>query len=112
MNRIKKLFGICEHKFTHYSIGRVCDYSINGVYEAMHFEFKFTCHNCLKVVIEESIIFSRNDISDDFFHLSKTEYWNNPTDCLDALTHSMHGKLVKSKFYKKLNKKYNLNLTI
>lgn len=112
MNRIKKFFGMCEHNWRLGSVTLVGYFDEHGRYSAMSFKIKLICYNCGKVVTEKSKFFSDIDISRNYCFLKKKYYWDTSYDCIEALAITKNADLVKKSFAIKLNKKYNLNLTI
>lgn len=81
-------------------------------HSAMSFKIKLICYNCGKVVTEKSKVFSDIDIASNYFFLGKKYYWDTLDDCIEELKATQNANLVKKSFAIKLNKKYNLNLTI
>lgn len=112
MNRIKKFFGICEHEWRCGNGALVGHHNQYGSYKAMSFEVRLICHNCGKITTKKSKIFSKTDIANNFYFLEKKYYWDTLGDCIEALKATQNANLVKKSFAIKLNKKYNLNLTI
>ena len=112
MNRIKKLLGICEHDFIPSHLIHVVDWIDDNVYYSMHYKITLVCCKCGKAVKEKSHYFTLTEIANDFDDLKRQDTWNSLESCYTALNKSKNGVLVRDLFYKKLNKKYNLNLTI
>lgn len=109
---IKKLLGMCEHDWRcggETLIGHNDEYH---KYKAMSFKIKLICDNCGKVTTEKSKLFSKTDIACNYYLLTKKHYWDTLDDCIEELKATQNASLVRNLFYKKLNKKYNLNLTI
>ena len=112
MSRIKKLFRICEHRFTYNGISQVSHREECNQYDAMPFRTRIACSNCSKIVIEDSKVFLRVDIASDYDCLRKPHYWSTADGCLNQLETTTNANLARRAFYIKLNKKYNLNLRI
>lgn len=109
---IKKLLRMCEHDWRwggETLIGH-SDESYN--YHAMSFKVKLVCGNCGKITTKKSKLFSKTDIASNYYLLTKKHYWDTLDDCIEALEDTDNANLVKKSFAIKLNKKYNLNLTI
>lgn len=98
---------MCEHKFTHNGIMEYGDVD-GGTPVAMYLKTTLVCLNCGKLVIEKSYTFTRTEI----FDLKSDVLLFNEYSRRNELINSKNGVLVRDLFYKKLNKKYNLNLTI
>ena len=109
---IKKLLGMCEHdwRYEYTTLIGHNDESYN--YHAMSFKVNLICCNCGKITTEKSKLFSRNNIASNYYLLKKKYYWHTLDACIKALEITQNANLVKKSFFIKLNKKYNLNLTI
>lgn len=109
---IKKFFGMCEHDWRWGGKTLICHNDESYNYHAMSFKVKLICDNCGKVTTEKSKLFSKTDIASNYYFLEKKHYWSTLDDCIQALKETENANLVKKSFAIKLNKKYNLNLTI
>lgn len=115
MNRIKKLLGMCEHNWKFVYVTRMshCDsYGESKHYDSLNFTANIMCEKCGRHKSINSDFFDKDSISSTLFWLTGTKYWYNMDDCREALLQHPNAKIVKKSFVIKLNKKYNLNLTI
>ena len=109
---IKKFFGMCEHDWRYGGGVMIGHHNQYGHYYIMSFDVKLICHNCGKITTEKSKFFSKKDISNYYCFLEQEYYWNTLDKCIEALKDTQNANIVKKSFAIKLNKKYNLNLTI
>jgi hypothetical protein len=110
MNRIKKILGLHEHNLINAGDVVISQHGIvsHGVPYAMYFRVDLICSDCGKKFKEKSLVFSESEIYN--MHLDAFDVYNFFGDV--KLSNSRNGVIVRNLFYKKLNKKYNLNLTI
>jgi hypothetical protein len=109
---IKKLLGMCEHDWRWGGGVMIGHHNQYGQYYIMSFKVKLICHNCGKITTEKSKLFSKTDIASNYYFLERKHYWHTLDDCIKELKTTENANLVKKSFTTKLNKKYNLNLTI
>ena len=112
MKIIKKFIGICEHDWRYGGSTLVGHSDESYDYNAMSFKIKLICSDCGKIATEKSKLFSKTDIASDYYFLKKKYYGDTLDDCIEKLKATQNASIVKKSFIIKLNKKYNLNLTI
>jgi len=110
IKKLKKLLGICEHKW------EVCSYStrpqsdkIKG-YVALRFGVDIICQNCGKHKIFKSDYFNKSGISNNVKYLSQYYNWNTMESCEDALMKTHNAKIVLTSFAIKCKNKYGINI--
>mgnify|MGYP007004425740 CR=1 FL=1 len=115
MNRIKKFFGICEHDWILVYIKRTSYFDTYGSskhYDSLSFTANIICKKCGRHRSICSDFFDKSSISSSMLGCIGTTYWYSMDDCREALLRHPNAQIVKKSFVIKLNKKYNLNLTI
>ena len=108
MNALKKLLGICEHKWELYSFAVIRSYSREENYDALNFTAQIMCKNCGEHKNLKSEYFDENSISPSYHSLSRRSYWPNISDCQDALMKTPNAKIAFESFNIKSKKEYNI----
>ena len=103
---------MCEHDWKFGGATIIGHSNEYDEYNSMSFKVKLICDNCGKIATKESKLFSKTDIASNYYLLTKKHYWDTLDDCVKALKNTQNASRVKKSFAIKLNKKYNLNLTI
>ena len=110
IKKLKKLLGICEHKW------EVCSYStrpqsdkIKG-YVALRFGVDIICQNCGKHKIFKSDYFNKSQILNNPIFLIKNDSWNTDYACAEALLKEVNAKIVWTSFAIKCKNKYGINI--
>jgi hypothetical protein len=112
---IKKLLGICEHNWKFVYVTSMSFYDSYGAskhYNSLQFIANIMCEKCGRHKTINSDFFDKDSITSYCSRLKKTQYWYNMDDCREALLQHPNAKIVKKSFIIKLNKEYNLNLTV
>jgi len=110
IKKLKKLLGICEHKWILASCNTIGRCDERDRYDAMQFTVKIICENCGTHEEIESEYFNKNSISPNYRSLERTTYWINPDDCKEELLKTVNAQIVAYSFYIKCKKKYNVDI--
>jgi hypothetical protein len=108
IKKIKKLLGICEHKWVLASCSTIGTCDGRDRYDALQFQVKIICENCGKHEVFESDYFDKCSISTNYRSLKGTVYWINADDCKADLLSTVNAKIVWKSFAIKCKNKYEL----
>jgi hypothetical protein len=110
IKKLKKLLGICEHKWILVSNGIIRTHDERNRYYALQFMVKIICENCGTHKVVESEYFDKCSISPNARCLEGQHYWINRDDCKAALLKTVNAKIVLTSFAIKCKNKYGINI--
>jgi len=110
IKKIKKLLGICEHKWVLASCSTTRACGKRDRYDALQFRVQIMCENCGKHKSLESEYFDKCSISPNCRSLKGTTYWISRDDCEEELLKTVNAQIVAYSFYIKCKKKYNVDI--
>jgi len=110
IKKLKKLLGICEHKWILVSCNTTKTCDERGRYDALQLKVKIICENCGTHKMVKSEYFDKCSISPNYYSLKGTTYWINSDDCNEELLKTVNAQIVAHSFYIKCKKKYGINI--
>ncbi len=109
IKKLKKLLGICEHKWEVCKYGYI-PHSRDNKHNALQFVVDIICENCGEHKALKSQIFDKSSIEDTYFDLKRKSYWDTASACLEALLKEVNAEIVWTSFSIKCDNKYGINL--
>lgn len=106
---------MCEHDWRFVYRKRTSYFDVYGSserYYLLSFTVNIICEKCGRHKSICSDFLDKSSISSYDSLLKGTQYWYDMHDCRESLLQHPNATIVKKSFVIKLNKKYNLNLTI
>jgi len=110
IKKIKKLLGICEHKWEVCKYGYI-PHSCDNKHNALQFVVDIICDNCGEHKALKSQIFDESSIADYYYNLKRKSYWDTASACSEALMKTVNAEIVWTSFGIKCKNKYGINIT-